>query len=410
VIKLRSRRALVGLALLPVLVTVAACGSSSSKASSPGASSGSSGSATATKSTIVIGNVGNYSGAGEFGPQYLEAAHSLEAWATFTNAHGGINGHPVKVISKDDGSSPSQSLVAVKDLIQNEHAVIIASPVASGTDPAWADYVKAEKVPVIGGLSLDENWSTNPYMLSTNVSQVGFVTGQFIAAKNYGSKVGVLACAELAACKTGIPLFQGIAKSIGLGFASATLVSASAVNYTAPCAQLKQGGADVIVPELDGPTTKRVVDSCAGQGFKPALVLPAADLDATALADDAFNGAVGVTVSPLWFGDSSVTADWKTAYKAQFPSDVLNGYSTLGWQAGVVIAAALKNAPDTVTGQTVLDGLAAQPAGSTFGGWTPPLTFTAGKSSTSKACLWYIQVKDKVVTAPKGQDAVCPAS
>jgi branched-chain amino acid transport system substrate-binding protein len=393
-----------------VLATVAACGSSSSKAASPGSSTSSGGGSSSAKSVIVIGNVGNYSGAGEFGPQYLEAAHSLEAWATFTNAHGGINGHQVKVISKDDGSNPSQSLVAVKDLIQNDHAVIIASPIASGTDPAWADYVKAEKVPVIGGLSLDTNWATNPYMLTTNVTEAGFLTGQFTAAKAYGDTLGVMACAELAACKTGIPLYKTLAAQVGIKFGGDQLVAASSVNYTAPCTALKQAGVDSLVPELDGPTTKRVVDSCAGQGFKPALILPAADLDATALADDAFNGAVGVTVSPLWFGTSPVTADWQTAYKAQFPSDVLNGYSTLGWQAGVVIAAALKNAPDKITGQTVLDGLDAQPAGSTFGGWTPPLTFTAGKAATSKACMWYVQVKDKAVTAPKGQDAVCPAT
>ena len=53
-----------------------------------------------------------------------------------------------------------------------------------------------------------------------------------------------------------------------------------------------------------------------------------------------------------------------------FPNDALTGYATLGWQAGVVIAAALKHAPATVTSQTVLQGLYAQPAATTFGGWT----------------------------------------
>lgn len=419
--KLSARRAVAALAILPVVATAAACGSSGSSSSSASnassASSGSSGSSSAgstpTKSTIVIGNVGNYTGAGEFGPQYLEAAHSLEAWASFVNGHGGINGHPVKIVSKDDKSNPATSLQAVKDLIENEHVVAIASPIASGTDPAWSAYVQSKKVPVIGGLSLDAHWSTNPYMLTANVDQVGFVTGQFTAAKQFGSKVGVMACAELAACRAGIPLFKELATKIGLGYGGAQLVSASSVNYTAPCTALKQGGTDVLVPELDGPTTKRVVDACTQQGFTPTLVLPAADLDAAALADKAFNGAVGVTVSPLWFGNDAVTTgwqDWHDTYTKMFPKDVLNGYSTIGWQAGVVIQAALKNAGDTVTSQDILTGLQAQPAGSTFGGWTPPLTFAAGKSSTSTPCLWYVQVKNNKLTAPKGYGPVCPAT
>jgi branched-chain amino acid transport system substrate-binding protein len=409
VMKLLSRRRLAVLALLPLLATVAACGSSSSKAGSASNSSGSASVSGSKKSTIVIGNVGNYSNAGQFGPEYLQAAHSLQAWATFTNAHGGLNGHPVKIIVKDDASNPSTSLQAVKELITQDHVDLIAAVMAPGTDPAWEDYVKAEKVPVIGGLALDAGWDSNPYMLSTNIDQVNFLTGQFAAARSYGTKLGVMTCAELAACKSGIPFFQKLATGFGLGYTGAQLISASSVAYTAQCQALKDKGTDVLIPELDGPTTRRVIDSCAQQNFKPALVLPASDIDSTSLNDSAFDGAVGVSVSPLWFGTSDVTKDWATAYKAQFPNDVLFGYATLGWQAGEVIGAALKNAPDTITSQTVLDGLAAQPAKSTFGGWTPPLTFTAGKSTTTTACLWYVQVKNKTVTAPKGQGVVCPS-
>ena len=68
-----------------------------------------------------------------------------------------------------------------------------------------------------------------------------------------------------------------------------------------------------------------------------------------------------------------------------FPNDTLTGYATLGWQAGVVIATALKNAPATVTSQTVLQGLYAQPAGTTFGGWTPPLAFAPARAPADGA-------------------------
>jgi branched-chain amino acid transport system substrate-binding protein len=411
-----TRKTTAVLVLAPLVLGVAACGSSSSSStgsttsSATGGASGSASTSGLTKSTIVLGNVGSYTNVGQFGPQYTQAVHSLDAWASFTNAHGGLNGHPVKIISKDDGGSVAQSITAVKQLIEQDHVVAILAPMASNTDNGWAAYVQSKKVLVLGGQSLDANWDTNPYMLSTSVDQLNFTIGQFAAAKTVGSKVGIMTCAEIAACKSAIPFFQKIALQLGLKYGNTQLVSASSVNYTAPCLALKQTGSDVLVPYLDGPTARRAVDACADQGWKPKLALPSADLDAAALADSNFEGAVGVTISPAWFGTpTAATQDWATTYKALYPNDVLTGYSTLGWQAGVVLAAALKNAPDTVTTQTVLDGLYAQPAKSTFGGWTPPVTFPANKPAVTTACMFRTVVTNHVLTLPEGPNAICPS-
>jgi branched-chain amino acid transport system substrate-binding protein len=153
--------------------------------------------------------------------------------------------------------------------------------------------------------------------------------------------------------------------------------------------------------------TRRAVDSCAQQNFKPSLVVPAANIDATVLKDPAFEGAVGVNNSPLWFGSSAVTSDFAAAYKKEFPNDVLVGYSTLGWQAGVVIGTALKSAPDVITSQTILDSLYAMPPKSTFGGWTAPVTYPPGKPAVTTPCQWYVQIKGTQLTAPKGYNAIC---
>jgi branched-chain amino acid transport system substrate-binding protein len=402
-----SRRSLGMLVLPPVLAVVAACGSSSHPTS---LGSSATSSATSIKSTIVIGNVGNYSNSGQFGPQYLQAAHGLQAWASFTNAHGGLNGHPVKIVVKDDANNVSTSLRAVETMITSDHVVAIAAVPASGTDNAWANYVKAQKVPVIGGISTDPNWDGNPYMLSLNADAVAFVTGQFAAAKGQGTTVGVFSCAELTACKSGIPLFAGVTAKLGLKYAGTQLVAASATDYTAQCQALKNAGADIVVPELDGPTAKRVLDACALQGFTPKSILPASLIDTALLNDPVFNGATGITTSPLWFGSlPQFEQDFDATYKSLFPSEVPNGFSTLGWQAGEVIGTALKTAPDTVTSQTVVDALNAQPANSTFGGWTPPISFPAGKSTAVSSCVWYVGIENKALTAPRGYNPVCAA-
>jgi branched-chain amino acid transport system substrate-binding protein len=386
-----------------LIAAVTACGSSANSGTDD--TSGGSG---LNKSPVVIGNVGVYSGT--FGSQDLQTLHSLQAWVAWTNSHGGLNGHPVKLVSHDDANDPAKSLLAVKEMVEQDHAVAIVAPNTSGTASAWAGYVKQKKVPVLGGLSVDANWLDNPYLLATSVTLDGYHAGTVTAAKTVGSKIGELACAEVAACKAGITTFADAAKKAGLEWAGAQLVSASAPDYTAQCIALKNAGANVIFPAVSGPTAIHVVKACATQGYKPALVLPAANITSDVLADSAFEGAVGITVSPLWFGDPTFTQDWKDAYTTMFPNEVLNGYSTMGWQAGVVLAKALANAPDTVTSDTVLQGLYAQPAGSTYGGWTPPLTFTPGKPATVAPCMWYVQIKNHEFTAPKGDAPICAAS
>jgi hypothetical protein len=49
----------------------------------------------------------------------------------------------------------------------------------------------------------------------------------------------------------------------------------------------------------------------------------------------------------------------------------------------------------------------ALPANSTFGGWTPPLTFDKDKGAQTSSCVWYTQIKGGQNTAPQGYQAIC---
>jgi branched-chain amino acid transport system substrate-binding protein len=383
----------------PAASTTGGGQTTATSASSPGA-----------KSTIVIGNVGDFSGTA-FASAYEQDAHSLQAWAAWTNANGGLNGHPVKIVSYDDQANPALSLKYVKQMVEQDHVVAIAAPLATGTDTAWASYVQSVKLPVIGGASVDPPWETNPYMLAVAATTPVYLSSQLAAAKTVGTTAGELACAELAACHTGVTEFGDLAKSMGLGWGGTQFVAQSATSYVAQCDAMKNAGVNVVIPELAASTITRVMSACAAQGYKPAAVLPASDIDSQLLATPAFNGSLGVNTSPLWFGTpSATTKTWYDTYTKMFPGDELTGYANQGWQAGVVIAAALKNAPPTVTSQTILQGLYALPAKDTFGGWTPPLTFTPGKPTNVGSCMWYVQIKNGQLTAPKGTGAVCISS
>jgi branched-chain amino acid transport system substrate-binding protein len=99
-----------------------------------GVAAASSGAATAraaaSKSTWVIGNIGTYSGINS--GNFLGGGQALQAWADWTNANGGIDGHHVKVISLDDAGVASTSVNDVKQLVQSDHVLAIVATTPTG--------------------------------------------------------------------------------------------------------------------------------------------------------------------------------------------------------------------------------------------------------------------------------------
>ena len=67
------------------------------------------------------------------------AADGFVAWANYTNAHGGILGHPVKIVRCNDQGTPDGSSACARQLIQNSSVLAVAgseSPViASAGEP-----------------------------------------------------------------------------------------------------------------------------------------------------------------------------------------------------------------------------------------------------------------------------------
>jgi branched-chain amino acid transport system substrate-binding protein len=59
-----------------------------------------------------------------------------KAWADSVNATGGINGHKIDVIYKDDASNPTTSNTIVHTFVETDHVVAIVD--ATNNDAAWA--------------------------------------------------------------------------------------------------------------------------------------------------------------------------------------------------------------------------------------------------------------------------------
>ncbi|KQC38198.1 ABC transporter substrate-binding protein [Frankia sp. ACN1ag] len=400
----RRRRTLSGCiaAFAALLLTVSACGGSSdggAKADAPPAAA----TAAPTGTPLKIGNVGLYSGA--FGPQNQRGLDALVAWSKWVNAHGGIAGHPVEVISRDDQGDPTKSIAAVHQLVEQDKVLALVGNFAGATDGSWRSYVEQHNIPVIGGITTTAQYGKSPMFFAATSNSLEYLTGEVYSVKLAGSpKFGTIVCAEQAACAEANGLISGISARLGISSAGVQTASASAPNYTSQCLSLRSAGVKAVITNVPAQVTARLIKDCSTQRYQPTYVFSGGVFQPN-LIQPASEGAWLTSGAPLWFGDKPYLADFTAALK-QYTKNDPDGFASRGWQAGLFFAAAAKNVSATPTSAEILDGLYAL-NGQSLGEWSPPLTFAKGQPNKVGACNWYAKVVGGKLTTPKGDKPVC---
>jgi branched-chain amino acid transport system substrate-binding protein len=388
------------------MVGIAACSSGGSTAST--AATTNPVSVHATKSTLLLGVDGDWSGITSEDAQPELAG--IKAWASWTNANGGINGHPVQLIVEDDQGNPATGLANVEDLVQNKHVIALVGVYANTTEPTWASYVESKNIPVVGGEEDTDVWLTNPDFFPSAEPGLGVIATEAYIAKLAG---GGLATINLAGVQDVGPLiqaFQAATAKDGVAYRFHTTVSAASPSYTAACLAAQQSGAKVLALQLDTNTATRVSTDCFSQGYKPSYLVPSEVYASSMLGQSQFNDAYVPSPTFLWFGGTPVAMQFRTAMAKYQPSAPLNPNSTEGWTAGLLFGAAAEHIGADPTSQDILNGLYALPANDTLGGASPGATFSRGKPALPSGCFFLAQIQGSDLTAPRGDAPVCPST
>ena len=149
----------------------------------------------ATGSTVVLGNIGTFNGF--VGQSVTGYQQMLGVWQKWVNAHGGLNGHVVRVISENDNGDPSTALTIAKQMVEQDHILAFFDPfLLFDFDPITA-YAASVNIPIVGGDGLNPAWSSTPIAFPATAS-LGAITnaGNEYAAKGGAKKIGVLYCVE----------------------------------------------------------------------------------------------------------------------------------------------------------------------------------------------------------------------
>jgi branched-chain amino acid transport system substrate-binding protein len=405
-------RKYVVLGVLVAAVVLSACGSSSKKSSS--STAGGSVSAPAkvkgpSGAAIKIGFICSCSGAQA--SQLAGQSKVATAWADSVNAAGGINGHAVSLTTLDDGGNPALGVQDAKKLVEQDHVIAIVGQF-SLTDASWASYVAAKGIPVVGGISPDAPYLTNPDFYPSGSQLVAQTIGTFTLAKAAKkTHLGVLYCAESPICAQLVPLATGAGALLGLKVTTGK-VAAATPSYAASCLGFKSAGVDALFVGDASPVVVRVTDQCAQQGYKPQTVSQTSTVTTAWLNDPNLNGALlsGFNANPY---DSSTPAtaafrDAMNKFDPGYLSSSQFSYDAIGvWAGGKLFEAAAKaaNIGPSSTGADVKKGLYAL-KNETLGGLTGPLNFTSGKPAFVPC--WFTQmVKGGTIASLNGNNPSC---
>ncbi len=373
-----------------------------------GLSSDSAGAKQPTGAPIKIGWLGQIVG----GQEDLDGYGAFTAWVDWTNAHGGINGHPIQLFLKREPGDAGMALVDAKQLLGDG---IIGLVDADGNDAAWGSVVMASGIPVFVTTNATATFSNTTDAFTTVNGELVSPTEEILAAKKIGAnKVAVVYCTEFSACSQAVPYYAAVGKKYGVTVPFSAAVSASAPNYTAQCLGAKQAGANGLFIADTSDTGLRVLQNCAKQGYAPHLVESGGAWAKSFVGAPGTNGMIAAEANVPFFdtkvpGIRTMTDAFNKYEPSLTKSPAYNDEAVFQWTTGLLIAAAANagkvGTANPVTPGALRNGVYALHS-TTLGGMVPTLTFTQGKPEANN-CFFYAGIRNNKLTTPYGLTTTC---
>jgi branched-chain amino acid transport system substrate-binding protein len=377
-------------------------GTTTGQGSGGGTVNGSS-SSSATKAPILVGMSCDCSGV--VGGAHAAGRDMYIAWKNWVNAHGGIDGHPIKVFYADDSNNANQAIQNVKTFVEQDHVIALVHIVAAGGAlTPIAQYAQQHHIPVVGGSGYEAEWTKYPSMFSTATADPAQDYSWASEMKGAGKTVVASTyCTDAPVCKDKETIWKKYADQLGLQVKGEYGESLANPDYGTDCAQAQTSGVQTIVVIQDGASATRVARDCAQQNYHPLIISPNPFDNPPA----SMNGTIGLMGSFPWFITSGSPAldEYGQAQKQYFHGSCTT-FCSLGWVDGKVLQKALTgHVSDTPTPQNVFDGLWSI-HNDTINGLTPPMTFHKNAPASPINCSYKAVAKDGNWVSPTGMKPV----
>jgi len=271
--------------LAAAALTVAACSSSSSgtgaspsTGSSTGAGGGSGAALTAsapgiTATTITIGS--HQPLTGPAAPGYSEIAPASNAYFSYVNANGGVDGRKIVYKYLDDGYNPTNTASVVRQLVLQDNVYAIFNGLGTPTHLAVQSFLNAQKVPDVFVASGCDCWdapSTSPETFGWQLDYIreGKILGQYVAKHFAGKKIAYFYQDD----EFGMDGVKGLDYEIPKSMVvSRQSYVATNVNVAPQVAALRASGAQVVISFSIPAFTALLKLTSLKLGFSPTLTV-----------------------------------------------------------------------------------------------------------------------------------------
>ncbi|HVW34986.1 MAG TPA: ABC transporter substrate-binding protein [Acidimicrobiia bacterium] len=334
------------------------------------------------------------------------APPTLAVAAKWINAHGGLNGHPVEIITTDDGGDPARGQAAARDLVEKRGAIAFVGNMMLFSVGPVERYLREKNIPVIGGDSANELWWNSPVLFPVALRLDYFANALAKEAVGVGKrKLAVFYCIEIETCKQfNDPLDAG---KVGAEVVYRAQVSLTQPDFTSECLQARNRGAEAILLGMDANSAGRVAASCARQAYRPLFASGGLVIQTSMAKDPNFEGHLVAALGTFpWPATDPPTAEFHAAMDRYAPTLELSPVATTAWVSTVLLRRVGATLPATATPLDFLRGLWGV-KNDDLGGLTTPLTFGEGQPAYKSPCYFVIAVEKGRFTAPRGTQRTC---
>lgn len=278
--------------------------------------------------------------------------HGLQAYIDQVNEDGGVNRHPINLVTADDAYDPARLSDNFRKFVEQNDAIAVVN--FGAIVAPTRDYLKQKGV---AGVSLAGNDVFNDvetYPLHRafwpNVNWEGQAQAQWITENRPGAVVGYLGFnndltdSQLAGLEAG-----------GIEVAQIAEVAPGTADVSAEVSKFQAAGVDTLIINIGAPTVGAVLGYMNQIGWKPTVFLGSTTSDYVTAINQATPEAVSGAYSfqfykdpsdPQWSEDQNIVEFEDAMDAAGYSDEAHNATALNGYGLGAAVVAALESADE----------------------------------------------------------------
>jgi ABC-type branched-subunit amino acid transport system substrate-binding protein len=330
----RNGRRIAAVAALCV-IAIAGCSSGASSGAAPGSSS------TPAGTPYVFGTDSTDSS------QTLSLASSadgFQAWADYANAHGGILGHPVKIVRCNDQNTPEGDTACARQLISDPSVLAVAGSESANIAAVGEPLLSAAGLPYVCGnpLAPPEFQGSSAFCITGGpAAEYAALVDYLVGVKHIKNIAGLYIQSTVG--KQTTDFWAAIARQEGAKVTEIP-VQPAAADYTPAITQAQATHPGVYLIGIDPASTARFFQAAtqAGVTVPMATVGSAVDSSVTQAAAQ-YGGPLYYTqAAPILNAGNPDIAAYLAQMKADGFSSGIGNASAASWMTGLVLKAAIE--------------------------------------------------------------------